>query len=72
MGTWLVIIFMTIRNQIVGIQTDTITKSKFRYRAAFAFGCVVKINLMVGYGLYDIADDISTYFAGEIGLYYAF
>jgi hypothetical protein len=39
---------------------------------AFAFGCVVKINLMVGYGLYDIADDISTYFAGEIGLYYAF
>lgn len=39
---------------------------------AFSFGRVVKFNLMVGYGMYDVVNKFETNFAGEVGLYYTF
>jgi hypothetical protein len=38
----------------------------------FAFGRVMRINLMAGYGMYDVTGSFNTFFTGEIGLYYSF
>jgi hypothetical protein len=37
-----------------------------------SFGKVVRINVMCGYGMYDILGEFNTYPAGEIGVYYLF
>jgi hypothetical protein len=39
---------------------------------AFSFGTVVRFNLMVGYGFYDVLDEIKMFPTGEIGLYFNF
>lgn len=38
----------------------------------FAFGNIVRFNLMIGYGLYDVLDSFNMYPSGEIGVYYRF
>jgi hypothetical protein len=38
----------------------------------FSFGTVVRFNLMVGYGFYDVLDKFNMFPTGEIGLYYNF
>ncbi|MBN1415339.1 MAG: hypothetical protein JW973_09580 [Bacteroidales bacterium] len=38
----------------------------------FAFGRVVRFNLMVGYGFYDVFEKFNMFPTAEIGLYYRF
>jgi hypothetical protein len=38
----------------------------------FEFGTVVRFNLMVGYGFYDVTGSFEIYPTGELGLYYNF
>jgi len=38
----------------------------------FSFGRIVRFNLMLGYGLYDVTDGFYIFPTGEIGLYYCF
>jgi hypothetical protein len=38
----------------------------------FAFGGVVRFNLMVGYGFYDIFGKLNMFPTGEMGLYFRF
>ncbi|MGD2035611.1 MAG: hypothetical protein PVF73_11175 [Bacteroidales bacterium] len=38
----------------------------------FEFGTVLRFNLMVGYGFYNVTNDINMFPCGEIGLYYNF
>lgn len=44
----------------------------FGFGPGFAFGTVVRFNLMVGYGFYDVEESFDMYPTGEIGLYYRF
>jgi hypothetical protein len=44
----------------------------FGFGPGFAFGTVVRFNLMVGYGFYDVTESFDMYPTGEIGLYYRF
>jgi hypothetical protein len=38
----------------------------------FAFGSVVRFNLMAGYGFYDVLDEVKMFPTVEIGVYYNF
>jgi hypothetical protein len=38
----------------------------------FAFGRVMRINVMAGYGMYDVTGKFNTFLTGELGLYYSF
>jgi len=38
----------------------------------FAFGKTVRFNIMVGYGAYNITNELGLFPSGEMGLYYSF
>ena len=44
----------------------------FGFGPGFAFGSVVRFNLMFGYGFYDITGSWDMYPTGEIGIYFRF
>jgi hypothetical protein len=44
----------------------------FGFGPGFTFGRVVRFNLMIGYGFYDVFEKFNMYPTGEIGLYYRF
>jgi hypothetical protein len=44
----------------------------FGFGPGFAFGSVVRFNLMIGYGFYDVTDAFNMYPTGEIGIYFRF
>lgn len=56
--------------------TETVYEDRLYYNfgfgPGFAFGKVVRFNLMVGYGFYDVFERFNMYPTGEIGLYFRF
>jgi hypothetical protein len=56
--------------------TEEVLKSNYSYNIGigpgFAFGKVVRFNLMVGYGFFDVLEDVRMFPTVEIGLYYNF
>jgi hypothetical protein len=56
--------------------TDFIDDEDLHYNIGigpgFEFGTVVRFNLMVGYGFYNVTNNLNAFPCGEIGLYYCF
>jgi hypothetical protein len=46
------------------------TRYNFGFGPGFGFGTRVRINLMAGYGFYDVFGEFNIYPTGEIGIYY--
>jgi hypothetical protein len=46
------------------------TKYNIGFGPGFSFGTRIRINIMAGYGLYDIFNEFNIYPTGEIGLYF--
>jgi hypothetical protein len=62
-------------NPIIGIYESTYTfkhnrKYNIGFGPGFGFGTRVRVNIMAGYGFYDIFGEFNIYPTGEIGLYF--
>ena len=51
-----------------------VKSTKFNLGAGpgFGFGTVIRLNIMVGYGFYDLTGEFNMYPTGECGLYFRF
>ena len=63
-----------INGSLSGAEKTTYDHSSYNvgFGPGFAFGTVVRFNLMVGYGFYDLLGSFQMYPTGEIGIYYNF
>ena len=58
-----------------GMNETTLSRDltyNFGMGPGFAFGRIVRFNIMVGYGFYDVFEKFNMFPTGEIGLYFRF